>query len=222
MTDVRTFLADPPWSREAGGGGKGAQRHYPLLTVDQIYQALVLSCPAGRQLVSSWTGYFFMWCTSGSESDAHALGKMLRLRLVTDYVWLKGRPDLTGRITSDVQLRTGLGQYRRSNHERLLQWAAGRPEMPETAYPRSVMLEWPTEHSRKPDEQYEIAEHIGGRNVRKMELFARRTRRGWESWGNQLGVPVEPDVTPAEGVGERNVSAADEPGLGDLKGGATR
>jgi N6-adenosine-specific RNA methylase IME4 len=39
-------------------------------------------------------------------------------------------------------------------------------------------------HSRKPDELYSIIE----RNSpgRRLELFARRKRRGWTGWGNQL------------------------------------
>ena len=40
------------------------------------------------------------------------------------------------------------------------------------------------EHSRKPDEVYDrIEQLLEGPYV---ELFARRERKGWDSWGNEL------------------------------------
>jgi len=41
------------------------------------------------------------------------------------------------------------------------------------------------EHSRKPDEQYEKIERLYP-NARKLELFARRRRPGWDVFGNQV------------------------------------
>jgi N6-adenosine-specific RNA methylase IME4 len=41
------------------------------------------------------------------------------------------------------------------------------------------------EHSRKPDEVYELLEQLFG-PARRIELFARQRRAGWVSWGNQL------------------------------------
>jgi N6-adenosine-specific RNA methylase IME4 len=39
------------------------------------------------------------------------------------------------------------------------------------------------EHSRKPDEQYEIIEACSPGPY--LELFARGNRNGWATWGNQ-------------------------------------
>ncbi|WP_199322164.1 MT-A70 family methyltransferase [Leptolyngbya sp. FACHB-321] len=39
------------------------------------------------------------------------------------------------------------------------------------------------EHSRKPDEFYELVEHLCPGP--KLELFTRGSRPIWESWGNQ-------------------------------------
>ena len=41
------------------------------------------------------------------------------------------------------------------------------------------------EHSRKPDELYDIIE--ARRPSPRVELFARHLRQGWYQWGNQLG-----------------------------------
>jgi N6-adenosine-specific RNA methylase IME4 len=39
------------------------------------------------------------------------------------------------------------------------------------------------EHSRKPDEQYERIERLVGGPY--LEMFARQSRPGWSSWGNE-------------------------------------
>jgi N6-adenosine-specific RNA methylase IME4 len=43
------------------------------------------------------------------------------------------------------------------------------------------------QHSRKPDEQYQLCERIMPRAVRHVELFARQARPGWDAWGNEIG-----------------------------------
>ncbi len=43
------------------------------------------------------------------------------------------------------------------------------------------------QHSRKPDDQYEILDSLMGTDgVRRCELFARERRDGWEAWGNEV------------------------------------
>jgi len=46
------------------------------------------------------------------------------------------------------------------------------------------------EHSRKPDEQYEIIESCSWGPY--LELFARGERAGWSSWGDQADEGYEP------------------------------
>ena len=50
------------------------------------------------------------------------------------------------------------------------------------------------EHSRKPDDIYEYAESLPGPYL---ELFARRSRPGWDAWGNEVDaveLPGFPDL----------------------------
>jgi N6-adenosine-specific RNA methylase IME4 len=42
------------------------------------------------------------------------------------------------------------------------------------------------EHSRKPDEAYAEAEKMVP-NVARADLFSRRTRPGWDAWGDEVG-----------------------------------
>lgn len=46
------------------------------------------------------------------------------------------------------------------------------------------------EHSRKPDEQYELIEACSWGPY--LELFARGERKGWTVWGNQAGDDYRP------------------------------
>jgi len=42
------------------------------------------------------------------------------------------------------------------------------------------------EHSRKPDEAFAAAEALMP-SVRRVELFSRQHRPGWDAWGNEAG-----------------------------------
>jgi len=46
------------------------------------------------------------------------------------------------------------------------------------------------EHSRKPDEQYEIIEACSPGPY--LELFARGVREGWKTWGNEADADYHP------------------------------
>jgi N6-adenosine-specific RNA methylase IME4 len=56
---------------------------------------------------------------------------------------------------------------------------------PYTAVPASVIRERRREHSRKPEASYVIIENMYP-ELPKIELFARNTRQGWDSWGNEI------------------------------------
>jgi N6-adenosine-specific RNA methylase IME4 len=42
------------------------------------------------------------------------------------------------------------------------------------------------EHSRKPDEVYERIQRLAAGPY--LELFSRRSRQGWDCWGDQVGL----------------------------------
>ena len=54
----------------------------------------------------------------------------------------------------------------------------------------NIMKTRKREHSRKPDEQYQLIESCSPGPY--LEMFARGTRPGWMSWGNQAD-DYEPD-----------------------------
>ena len=54
----------------------------------------------------------------------------------------------------------------------------------------SLILSPRREHSRKPDEVYERIERMYP-NARKLELFARNKREGWDSWGDEITSDIQ-------------------------------
>jgi len=48
----------------------------------------------------------------------------------------------------------------------------------------SIIKQRRGEHSKKPDIVYEMMETMCP-NLKKIELFARNKREGWDSWGNE-------------------------------------
>ena len=50
------------------------------------------------------------------------------------------------------------------------------------------------EHSRKPDQLYEIIEQCSP--GKRLELFARRKRPGWDVWGNEIKSDIQLEANP--------------------------
>jgi N6-adenosine-specific RNA methylase IME4 len=87
-----------------------------------------------------------------------------------------------------VKDKLGLGYYVRNRHELLLIATRGDFRCPQPANRPSSVIEAPRrEHSRKPDETYEIIERMYP-ELPKIELFARQERPGWRQWGNEVAV----------------------------------
>ena len=77
--------------------------------------------------------------------------------------------------------RMGTGRWLRSQSEFIILAVRGKPQVDLTN--QKTVLQAPMrQHSRKPDEFYEMVEGlcIG----RRLEVFSRERRQGWEQFGN--------------------------------------
>jgi N6-adenosine-specific RNA methylase IME4 len=84
----------------------------------------------------------------------------------------------------DLDPFVGMGYWTRSNSEFCLLGTRGKPKRL-NADVRQAIIEPRREHSRKPDCVYNRIERLVAGPY--LELFARTTRPGWTSWGNQVG-----------------------------------
>lgn len=167
-------LMDPPWlERGSGKVKRGADRHYPLMSKEKILSE-VTHAPEWRMAPDS---HLWMWVTNNFLQDGLWLMVELGYRYVTNAVWVKMKHG---------NLQIGLGQYMRGAHELLLFGVAGKAMVPDPRNrPPTVIIAKRGKHSAKPDEQYELVRKVSRRGP-YLEMFARRTRPGWTSWGDQI------------------------------------
>jgi N6-adenosine-specific RNA methylase IME4 len=183
------IYADPPWfwksySDFAGHGGpimsvsRSAQKHYGLLDMDAL-KALPVAELAASECV------LFVWIIWPHLAQA--------IQLISDwgftyktcaFTWVKAHAAQVEMFRDDADVQVGLGFWTRANSEVCLLATRGKPKRL-NADVRQGIIEPRREHSRKPSCVYECIERlVAGPYV---ELFARTTRKGWSSWGNQVG-----------------------------------
>jgi N6-adenosine-specific RNA methylase IME4 len=162
------IYADPPWRfkvyNEFSGIERAASNHYPTMEVEDIC-ALPVSGLAAEAAV------LLLWTTSPHLETAFQVIAAWGFVYKTNIVWVKESP--------------GLGYIVRNQHELLL--IATRGDIPSPApstRPASVIFADRREHSRKPDEAYELIERMWP-ELPKIELFARKAHDGWARWGNE-------------------------------------
>jgi N6-adenosine-specific RNA methylase IME4/ParB-like chromosome segregation protein Spo0J len=165
------ILADPPWQFKVYDDESGSQRaagnHYPTMQLSDI---LALPVPG----IATDDAVLFLWTTLPHLREAIDVLVAWGFEYVTNVAWIKDK--------------IGLGYWVRGQHELLL--IARRGDMPAPLpanRPPSVIHAPRREHSRKPDEAYDIIERMYP-ELPKIELFARGTRPGWSAWGNQAAV----------------------------------
>lgn len=168
----RAILADPPWTfklRSAKGAHKSPQRHYECMGWHDLAALPVRELAAPSCML-------FMWATWPKIADALALMRAWGFTYKSGGAWLK--------TTASGKPAFGTGYTLRSSCEPFLIGALGAVKYVSRSE-RNVITALRREHSRKPDEQYGIIERLipGGPYA---ELFARTTRPGWDSWGNEV------------------------------------
>lgn len=82
----------------------------------------------------------------------------------------------------------GLGNWTRSNSEICLLAVKGKPKRVNASV-RSVILSPVQRHSQKPAEARDRIVDLMG-DLPRIELFARETAPGWDSWGNEVPAPA--------------------------------
>jgi N6-adenosine-specific RNA methylase IME4 len=176
------ILADPPW-RFQNKTGKVAPEHrrlsrYATLTLDEI-----AALPVSE--IASDMSHLYLWTPNALLPEALSVMKAWGFAYKTNIVWHKirkdGGPD--GR---------GVGFYFRNVTEMLLFGVRGRNArtLPPGRRQVNYLATRKREHSRKPDEQYELIEACSPGPF--AELFARGLRDGWECWGAQATGDYEP------------------------------
>jgi N6-adenosine-specific RNA methylase IME4 len=184
MKKFRTILADPPW-RFRNRTGKVAPEHrrlkrYETMKLDDICALNVAEHAADKS-------HLYLWVPNAMLPDGLAVMEAWGFRYVSNLVWYKirkdGGPD--GR---------GVGFYFRNVTELLLFGVRGK--MRTLAPGRrqvNLLATRKREHSRKPDEMYDIIEACSPGP--RLEMFARFHRKGWTQCGDEVDGNVKGFLT---------------------------
>ena len=168
------ILADPAWrfrTWSETNQAKSASRHYDLMEIEEM-AAIPVSDVAARDCV------LLMWVINPMLPHALRLIDAWGFKQKTvAFTWAKRTP-------RDTAWHIGLGYWTRQNTEQCLLATRGKPKrLPSATNVPQLLVAPRREHSRKPDEQYERIERLVGGPY--LELFARQSRPGWSSWGNE-------------------------------------
>jgi len=172
------LLVDPPW-QFTNKTGKVAPEHrrlsrYSTMTLDEI-----MALPVGQ--LAALTAHLYLWCPNALLAEGLAVLKTWGFSYKSNIVWHKVRKD----GGSDGR---GVGFYFRNVTELILFGVCGKNARTLAPGRRQVnFLETrKREHSRKPDEIYPIIEACSPGPF--LELFARGTREGWTTWGDEASI----------------------------------
>jgi len=175
----RCIVADPPWELKLGKTSPVdseaipwnhdltlTQLEYPTMSVKELK---ALKVPADRD------AHCYIWTINAHLEATYEIARAWGFRPVTLITWIKSPMGLglggTFSNTSEFILfcRRGTLSAKRRVDRTWFGWPRGR-------------------HSEKPEEFQTIVESVSPGPY--LEMFARRKRPGWSSWGNE----VESDV----------------------------
>ncbi|MFO1104873.1 MAG: MT-A70 family methyltransferase [Amaricoccus sp.] len=178
-----TVLADPPW-RFVNRTGKVAPEHrrlsrYPTLDTDAI-----CALPVAAHLED--VAHCYLWVPNALLPDGLRVLDAWGFDYKSNLIWHKVRKD----GGSDGR---GVGFYFRNVTEIILFGTRGKNArtLPPGRRQVNMIASRKREHSRKPDEQYDLIESCSRGPY--LELFGRGVRERWTVWGNQATDAYRPD-----------------------------
>jgi N6-adenosine-specific RNA methylase IME4 len=131
-----------------------------------------------------------LWTTGWAiaTGQAQEVARAWGFKPISEIVWLKRYPSGKARIGTGYRVRT--------MHEPILVCAVGNPR--HKPFP-STFDGIAREHSRKPDEFYDLVLGHTPHAMRRADLFSRQTHPGFEGWGNEHGKFDESPVAVGAG-----------------------
>lgn len=185
MTRFATIVADPPWPYKTPGQfgctlehrpnrdttlnklGSGSEARYGTMGIPEL---CALAVPAADN------AHLYLWFTNTFAVEAHEIAKAWGFRPMTILTYVKMKPDGTPSMK--------MGYYFRGATEHVLFAVRGSLRLrAQRALPSAYL--WPRlPHSVKPEAFYALVEEASPPSY--LEMFARKTRLGWSSWGDQV------------------------------------
>lgn len=165
------IACDPPWPYDLIGSrnpwetydraGRRASAPYNEMTLPQI---IANEPPAADDCI------LWLWTTHRFMGDALSIIKLWGFTHKAIVTWIKDQ--------------MGLGSWLRSKSEFCIMAIKGKPKV--ALENQTTVMEGPLrEHSRKPDSFYELVESLVPNSYRKLDMYSREKREGWDQLGNE-------------------------------------
>jgi N6-adenosine-specific RNA methylase IME4 len=165
----QVIYADPPWSyknKKTGRSGiSGADTKYPTMDIEDI-------CAMPIQGISDKSCVLFLWITCPLKPEGMMAMESWGFRYKTTIYWCK-------------VMSLGMGYWYRGQVEECIMGIHGKVKAFHSQLPNFIQTKAGA-HSAKPRKMYEVIEQSAGALTPRIELFARHTRPGWDSWGNEI------------------------------------
>jgi N6-adenosine-specific RNA methylase IME4 len=182
----KAILCDPPWRfatwnnqtaipRHRGSNHSSAS-HFETMTTRDLERLPVENLAAKDCAL-------FLWATWPMLNEALEVIKAWRFEYKTcAFDWVKAHVGQIDLFRDEGDALMGMGYWTRANSEPCLLATRGKPKRLSAAV-RMGIIEPRREHSRKPECVHDrIQSLVAGPYL---ELFARQSRHGWTTWGNE-------------------------------------
>ena len=168
------ILADPPWALAMAGqrkrkkeGAKPEALPYPTMTIEEI-------CAMPVADFATEDCHLWLWTTNQHLEDGFRVMRAWGFKYLAPVHWVKP---------------TGMGNWFVHRTQTMLFGYREKCRFPLARYrPNVFQTGDPKRHSEKPDASYELIEAVSPGP--RLELFARRKRGDWHTWGNEVPCDV--------------------------------
>jgi N6-adenosine-specific RNA methylase IME4 len=167
------LLLDPPWkfaNYSAKGEAKNPVAHYDCMSLADL-RALPMNQLAAPDCA------MLMWATAPLLPEAIDLMRAWGFTFKSAGAWAK--QSSTGKAWA-----FGTGYCFRSAAEFFLLGTLGKPKIQSRSV-RNLIVAPVRQHSRKPEDQYEMVERLFEGPF--AEVFSRASRPGWDTFGHEAG-----------------------------------
>ncbi len=206
-----TVLADPPW-RFAHRTGKISPEYRRHARYRTMSTPEIAALPVAAGVTED--AHLYLWVPNALLADGLAVMQGWGFTYKANLVWHK----VLGDGRSD---RRGVGFYFRNVTELVLFGVRGSLRtLPPGRRQVNLFASRKREHSRKPEQLYDIVESCSPGPY--LEMFARHPRLGWTAWGDEATEPAEGGcATIATGMSSSAgagtiVVVEDDPNIADL------
>ena len=175
MTGIAVLVIDPPWPKRKGGKRRvrpqqGRALDYPTMSVGEIFALL------DQEILprAAETHSVFLWTVDQLLHDAESEMESRGYRRHARFIW-----DKENGVAPCFTIRYA--------HEYLIWFYKPKlsPVAPEVRGKyTTVIREAARQHSRKPEAAYQMVQMLYP-DVRRMDVFSREARAGWEQFGNE-------------------------------------